>query len=276
MLASAADQIGQALEQDRLRIEATSAELARRSDALKTALLDSVSHDLRTPLAAIRAAAGGLMDPVVEWPAGERRAAAAAIDREAERLNRLVTNLLDLSRIEAGELVAVPEAFPVEDLVGTSLRRLAPQLDGRQIDVAIPADLPLVDVDATFMDQILSNLIDNALAYVPAGAAIRISAEHGDAGSVRLIVEDGGPGVPDSALSSLFDKFFRVATPSNRASRGTGIGLAVVRGFVEAMGGEIRARGSQLGGLAVEVDLPIRARPIDVAESESARVVSQP
>jgi two-component system, OmpR family, sensor histidine kinase KdpD len=276
MLAAAADQIGQALEQDRLRVEATSAELARRSDALKTALLDSVSHDLRTPLAAIRAAAGGLMDPVVEWPAEERRAAAAAIDREAERLNRLVTNLLDLSRIEAGELVTLPEAFPVEDLVSTSLRRLAPQLDGRQIEVAIPPDLPLVDVDATFMDQILSNLIDNALAYVPAGAAIRITAEQSGVSSVRLIVEDGGPGVPDSAIGSLFDKFFRVATPSNRASRGTGLGLAVVRGFVEAMGGRIGARRSALGGLAVEVDLPVRARPIEAGEGESAVVTSQP
>lgn len=276
MLAAAADQVGQALEQDRLRVEATSAELARRSDALKTALLDSVSHDLRTPLAAIRAAAGGLMDPVVEWPDGERRAAAAAIDREAERLNRLVTNLLDVSRIESGQLVAVPEAFPIDDLVATSLRRLAPQLDGRQIDVAISAGLPLVEVDAIFVDQILSNLIDNALAYVPAGAAVRITAEQAEAGSVRLVVEDGGPGVPDSALGSLFDKFFRLATPSNRTGRGSGLGLAVVRGFVEAMGGEIHARRSQLGGLAIEVDLRVKPRPIDVAGAESTPVPGHP
>jgi len=261
MLAASADQVGQAIEQDRLRVEAASAELARRSDAVKTALLDSVSHDLRTPLATIRAAAGSLMDPEIEWPVDEGRAAAASIDREAERLNRLVTNLLDLSRIEAGELRVVHEAFAVDDLVQTSLRRLETQLGGRAIEVAIAQDLPPVDVDATFIDQILTNLIENALAYVPADAPIRIRAEAGPAAAtsptVRLTVEDGGPGVPDAALGRLFEKFYRVAGTPGR--RGTGIGLAVARGFVEAMGGRIDAGRSELGGLAITVDLPLAA-----------------
>jgi two-component system sensor histidine kinase KdpD len=259
MLAASADQIGQALEQDRLRIEASSAELARRADAAKTALLDSVSHDLRTPLASIRAAAGSLMDPEVVWPQEERRAAAAGIDREAERLNRLVTNLLDLSRIEAGELHVEPETFPIEDLIQTSLRRLSGVIRGRPIEVTIEPDLPLVDVDAILFDQIVTNVIENALAYVPDGAVIRVRVDRGPAGqgdTIQLIVEDGGAGVPDADLDRLFDKFHRGETRSLSSRRGIGIGLSVVRGFVDGMGGHVEARRSVLGGLAIVIDLP--------------------
>jgi two-component system sensor histidine kinase KdpD len=259
MLAASADQIGQALEQDRLRIQASSAELARRADAVKTALLDSVSHDLRTPLASIRAAAGSLMDPEVVWPAEERRAAAAGIDREAERLNRLVTNLLDLSRIEAGELRVEPETFPIEDLIQTSLRRLSAVIGGRPIEVTIEPNLPLVDVDAILFDQIVTNLIENAIAYVPEGAAIGIRVDRGSVApvdTIRLIVEDGGAGVADADLGRLFDKFQRGETRSASPRRGIGIGLSIVRGFVEGMGGHVEARRSELGGLAIVIDLP--------------------
>ncbi len=261
MLAAAADQIGQAVEQDRLRDEATSAELARRSDALKTALLDSVSHDLRTPLASIRAAAGSLMDPDLSWSAEERRQAAGTIDLEAERLNRLVTNLLDMSRIEAGGLRADAEPYPLEDLVRTTLRRLGRGVDQRHLDVAIPLDLPLVLVDPTFMDQILTNAIENAMKYTKPGAPIRISAkELTGTPRIRLTIEDGGEGVPDDALSQLFVKFFRVPRRGEGPRRGTGVGLSVVRGLVETMDGNVTARRSQLGGLALDIDLP-RAAP---------------
>lgn len=261
MLAAAADQIGQALEQDRLRADATSAELARRSDALKTALLDSVSHDLRTPLASIRAAAGSLMDRRVRWSPEDRERSAQTIDREAERLNRLVTNLLDMSRIEAGGLRAEPEPYPVEDLVMTTLRRFSSTLQGHAIDVAIPSDLPVVEVDPTFMDQILTNLIENALRYTPASARIQISAgPNDDDSTIRLLIEDGGPGVPEEAYGHLFEKFYRVPRRGEGSRRGTGVGLAVVRGLVETMGGTVEARRSELGGLAIAMDLP-RAKP---------------
>ncbi len=256
MLAAAADQIGQAVEQDRLRSEANSAELARQSDALKTALLDSVSHDLRTPLASIRAAAGSLMDPDLVWSPEDRQASAGTIDLEAERLNRLVTNLLDMSRIEAGGLRADAEPYPLEDLVRTTLYRIRPAA-GRPVDVLLPADLPLVMVDPTFMDQILTNVIENALKYSPADARIRISAAPlPHERLVRLVVEDSGKGVPDDALPRLFEKFYRVRRREEGARRGTGVGLAVVRGLVETMGGHIRARRSELGGLAIDIDLP--------------------
>ena len=260
ILAGAADQIGQALEQDRLRREATSAELARRSDALKTALLESVSHDLRTPLASIRAAAGSLMDRDVRWSTADRLESATVIDREAERLNRLVTNLLDMSRIEAGGLRGEAEPYPIDDLVATTIDRLTGQLDHREIEVAIPPELPLVEIDPVFMDEILANVLDNAVKYAPPDTPILVTAALSPDGlAVRMDVEDGGSGVPDESLPQLFEKFYRVPSAGHRAQRGTGIGLAVVRGLVEAMGGRVTARRSALGGLAVEIDLPLAA-----------------
>jgi two-component system sensor histidine kinase KdpD len=258
ILAGAADQIGQALEQDRLRGEATSAELARRSDALKTALLESVSHDLRTPLASIRAAAGSLMDRDVRWSTADRLESATVIDREAERLNRLVTNLLDMSRIEAGDLRGDAEPYPIDDVVATTIDRLARQPDHRRIEVAIPPDLPLVEIDPVFMDEILANVLDNALKYAPPDTPIRVTSALSPNGeAVRLVVEDGGFGVPADSLSQLFEKFYRVPSAGQGAQRGTGIGLAVVRGLVQSMGGRVTARRSALGGLAVEIDLPL-------------------
>jgi two-component system sensor histidine kinase KdpD len=232
-----------------------SVEVARRSDALKSALLDSVSHDLRTPLASIRAAAGSLMDPAVHWSAEEERSTAASIDREAERLNRLVSNILDLSRIEAGGLVAQHSAFPLEDLVPDVLERLAPVLGTRPIEVRIPAGLPPVDVDEVFIDQVLTNLLENAARYAGPTATLRISAHQLGPGRIGLTIEDSGPGVPADALTHLFEKFYRVPVRGEGARRGTGLGLAVVRGLVETMGGTINARRSELGGLAMDLEL---------------------
>ena len=147
VLAAAADQIGRALERDRLGDEAASVEITRRSDTLKSALLDSVSHDLRTPLASIRAAAGTLMDPDVEWPPERRREIAASIDREADWLNRLVTNLLDMSRVDAGELRPNLAVFALADLVGVAVARANVASGGRDVRVDVPEDLPPVLVD---------------------------------------------------------------------------------------------------------------------------------
>lgn len=249
LLASAADQIGQALEQDRLRAEATSAELARRSDAMKSALLDSVSHDLRTPLAAIRAAAGSLAEGD-----GAVRDDALAIDREAERLDRLVGNLLDMSRIEGGSIRTDLEPDTLEDAVETAIRRLRPILAGRSVAVDLPPDLPWVLIDALLMDQVLANLLENAAVHAP-GAPIRISAQRTGA-RVQLTVEDGGPGVPTDELPLLFDKFYRGRRRGDGSRRGSGMGLAVVRGLVEAMGGQVTAAAGELGGLAIRIELP--------------------
>jgi two-component system sensor histidine kinase KdpD len=268
LLSAAADQIGQALAHDRLAAESQAAEIARQSDALKSALLQSVSHDLRTPLATIRAAAGTLR-PGSGLSADDQQESADAIDREVEYLNRLVTNLLDLSRIEAGALRAERDVYELEDLVGQTVDRLRSRLGDRSLEVDLTA--PPVEVDPVFLDEAVTNAIENANKYTPPGTAIRISARH-VAGEprVRLTVEDGGPGVPDQVLPKIFDKFYRVPGAAGGSRSGTGIGLAVVRGLVEAMGGEVSGRRSELGGLAIDIDLPAAT----IAAESAAQVIS--
>jgi len=256
LLAAAADQVGQALAHDQLAAESQAAEIARQSDELKSALLQSVSHDLRTPLATIRAAAGSMRTDSGLTDA-ERDESAAAIDREVEYLNRMVTNLLDLSRIEAGALKSERDVFELDDLVSRSLERLRRRLGDRPLEVHL--DAPPVEVDPIFLDSSVTNIIENAIKYTPPDAPMRISARVLDDGLVRLTIEDGGPGVPPEAFDKLFDKFYRVPGQQRTSRSGTGIGLAVVRGLVETMGGRVEARRSELGGLAIDIDLPAAA-----------------
>jgi two-component system sensor histidine kinase KdpD len=266
LIAAAADQLGQSVVRDRLAAEATTVEVTRQSDALKSALLDSVSHDLRTPLAAIRAAAGNLEDPDVTWEPGQARAVAHSIDLEAQRLSRLVRNMLDLGRIEGGALHPSLELYDLGDLIDPVVERLTPSLAPSEVEVEASVDLPAVKIDAIFVDQILTNLLENAARYA-AGKRIRVSAK-AVAGQVWLMVDDAGPGVPATALPHLFERFYRV--PRRQGSRlegGSGIGLAVVQGLAEAMGGAVIARASELGGLSVVVRLPVEDEPEPAVES---------
>lgn len=256
-LSATADQVALAIHRDRLSAATAAAEVARQSDALKSALLDSVSHDLRTPLAAIRAAAGRLVDPDVPLSAEDERAIARSIDGEAVRMAALVRNILDLSRIEGGALRPRLAVYELGDLVAPAVDRVRRQLEPADLAAEVPDDLPPVQVDATYVDQALGNLLENAIYYAGPAAPVRVRAAAAQEGSiVTLVVEDGGPGVPPDALPHLFDKFYRVARPREGSRRGMGIGLAVVRGLVEASGGTVAARQSELGGLAVELTLP--------------------
>lgn len=261
LVSAAADQLGQALAQDELAAAASAADVARQSDALKSALLQSVSHDLRTPLATIRAAAGTLQPESGLDPEG-RRASASAIEREVERLDRLVANLLDLGRIEAGELRAELDVFELDDLAGRTIDRFAPRLAGHEVRVEV-GPVPVL-VDPVFLDEALTNLLDNALKFTAPASVIRVRATVTDGGPVRLVVDDSGAGVPHELLPRLFEKFFRAPATGARGRPGTGIGLAVVRGLVEAMGGAVSARPSELGGLAVEVELPLAELPAEL------------
>ena len=265
LLSAAADQVGQALAQDQLAADAGAAEIARQSDALKSALLQSVSHDLRTPLATIRAAAGTLR-PESDFDDDGRRASAAAIEREVERLDRLVANLLDLGRIEAGELRADVDVFELDDLAGRTVDRLAPRLAGHDLRVDV-GPLPVL-VDPVFLDEALTNLLDNALKFGGPSSTIAMQADEVDGDWVRLVIEDDGPGIADAAFDALFERFHRRPAADGRLRPGTGIGLAVVRGLVEAMGGRVRARSSALGGLAVELDLAHAHLPAELAASQ--------
>jgi two-component system, OmpR family, sensor histidine kinase KdpD len=266
IVAAAADQLGQAVRHDRLVADALRAEVARQSEALKTALLDSVSHDLRTPLATIRATAGSLLDHEVDWTLDERDEALRTIDAEAERMNRLVRNLLDLSRIEGGALHPDLEAHDVDEVVGRVVGRI---LASTPIAVIIPPDLPPVRVDDTYVDEVLTNLVENAVRY--GGGTIRVvAAERPDDHLVEIRVEDDGPGVPDADRARLFEKFYRVRRPGEGSRRGMGIGLTVAQGLARAMGGDIVAEQSDLGGLAMRVLLPAAPRLAEAPEPMGA------
>jgi two-component system sensor histidine kinase KdpD len=260
LLALAADQLALAIRHDELRREATEAEIARQGDALKSALLDAVSHDLRTPLASIRAAAGSLSDPDMPLAEDAARSAGAAIDLEAQRLDRLVHEVLDLSRIEAGALRPDLEALDLRDVVERAVDRLRPMLGDRPVTIDLPDELPPVRSDAVLLDTIVGNLVENAGRYAPAPAPLAMSAVTGN-GLIRLVVEDGGPGVPAQSLPRLFDKFYRVDRTGGGSRRGLGIGLAVVRGLAEGMGGSVEVSPSPLGGLRIVVELPVAATP---------------
>jgi two-component system sensor histidine kinase KdpD len=267
ILSAAADQLGQAVIRDRVDLERTSAEIARRSEAVKTALLDSVSHDLRTPLATIRAAAGSMLDESIAWTPQERHQAFQAIDTEAERMGRLVRNLLDLSRIEGGALKPELEPCDLDDVVGQVARR-AGTATTKHVAVELPESLPPVLADQLYLSQVLANLLENAIRH--GGQAIRVSASPQPDGMVEISVEDDGPGVPEAAMPHLFEKFYQAGTPNEARRRGMGIGMTVVEGLTRAMGGTVAACRSELGGLRVDVRLRPAPVPDDVAEQTAA------
>ena len=256
LLAAAADQLGQGMRRDRLADQATELEVTRRSEAMKAAILDSVSHDLRTPLATIRATAGTLADPTLHLAGEERQTMAREIDAEADRLALLLAGLLDMTRIEGGALQSTPEPIPVSEIVLPALHRARASLGTRPLVSELPDDLPAVAVDPVLANQVIDNLLENVARHTPADARVRISAAP-DGDAVRLRVEDGGPGVPADALAHLFEKFYRVPARRGSARQGTGLGLAVVKGLAEAMGGSVSAGASELGGLAIDVRLRI-------------------
>jgi two-component system, OmpR family, sensor histidine kinase KdpD len=274
LLALAADQLGLAIRRDELRREATAAEIARQGDALKSALLDAVSHDLRTPLASIRAAAGALADPEVPLAPETVRSTGTAIDLEAQRLDRLVREVLDMSRIEAGALRPDLEALDVAAVVEPLVERLRPLVGDRPIDIDLPPDLPPVRADAVLLDTLVGNLLENAGRYAPPPARIAITCRANGA-YLHIAVEDGGPGVPNDSLARLFDKFYRVDRQGTGSRRGLGIGLSVVRGLAESMGGEVGADASPLGGLRVTVTLPLATAPLDHGDGHPADAESR-
>ncbi len=259
LLSAAAAQLGQAVERADLRREVTEAEILRRTDELKTALLHAVSHDLRTPLASILASGESLLQQDVAWTAEERRTFAQDIVGEARRLGRIVENLLHLSRIEGGTLRPERGWYDLGALIDDVLGRLEALKARHRLTVDVPEELPPIHVDAVMIDQALSNLLENAIKYTPSGTDIEIRAWARD-GALHVAVEDRGPGIPPQALPHVFDRFYRVQGAGARP-QGTGVGLAVVKGLVEAHGGHIRAENRPGGGARFELTLPMDAAP---------------
>jgi two-component system sensor histidine kinase KdpD len=265
LLSAVAGQLGVVIERERLRREATDAEVLRRTDQLRTALLNAVSHDLRTPLASIIASAGSLRQSDVVWSEEERAEFAEAIEDQARRLNRIVSNLLDLSRIEGGMLRPEKGWYDLGALIEDVVGRLRGITSRHQVGVDVEEDLPPVPLDYVEIDQVLSNLIENAAKYAPPGTAIRVRARRSDR-EVRVEVADQGPGIAASAVPHLFDPFYRI-NQGQPLAKGLGLGLAVARGLVEAHGGRIWVEGRPGGGATFMFALPL-------TETESASVAT--
>lgn len=243
-----------AVERVHLAEAAGQVQLLEATEKLQSALLNSISHDLRTPLVSITGALSTLQEDDVRLDEEARRILVDTAAEEAGRLNRLVGNLLDMTRLEAGALKVKRELRDLQDVIGAALHQVGDRLGDRPVEIDIPADLPLVPLDFVLVVHVLVNLIDNALKYSPPGSPIHIRTRPLD-GEAAIEVADQGIGIPAEDLDRVFQKFYRVQRPDNVT--GTGLGLSISKGLVEAHGGRIWAENRPGGGVAITVALPL-------------------
>jgi two-component system, OmpR family, sensor histidine kinase KdpD len=244
------------LDRERLAREALEAEALRRSDAIKTAVLRSVSHDLRTPLTAIRVAAEGLASPTLELSADDRAALLETIRAEVARLQRVVGDLLDLSRLQAGVARPDPEVWTLDELLSQALDGLGGEAE--RVQVSLPEGTPPVRVDAVQIEHVLVNLLDNALKFSPPGSSVRVEVASGE-DEVVVLVADDGLGLPSEEFERVFEPF---ETAARDERRGSGLGLAIARGFTEANGGRVWAESDNEGGATFALALPAVRAPV--------------
>ncbi len=254
MLLMLANQLTGALERDRLSHQIQTAQDEMETERMRTALLSSVSHDLRTPLAVIAGASSTLLDGQVQLTQDARRGLHVTIFDNANRLSRIVDNLLNMTRIESGVFKVVKQSHVLEEVVGSTLRNMTESLQGRRIEVRIPADLPLVPMDEVLFQQVLINLLDNAQKYSPAESPIELSADL-DGERLRVEVGDHGSGIAPGEESRVFDKFFRGAA-FRKDQLGSGLGLTICRAIIAAHGGTIVAENRPEGGARFRLWLP--------------------
>lgn len=235
------------------------AQVVAEADKLRVAMLTSLSHDLRTPLASILGAATTLLANIGLYDIGRTREMLQVVREEAERLDRFVGNLLDMSRLEAGALGCKPQMVDLADTVSAAVARMVRRISGHKVREEILDDLPFASADPLLLEQALVNFLDNAVKYSPVGSEILISAKvMGE--RIVLTVEDEGPGIPLSELPHIFDKFYRVRK-ADRSVAGTGLGLSVARGFVESFGGSLAAGNrSDRSGAIFTLTIPISQR----------------
>jgi two-component system sensor histidine kinase KdpD len=253
LLQTFASQGALALERARLAETESRAKVLEESDRLKSAILSSVSHELRTPLSTIKAASSSLRSAEVSWDSAARPELVAQIDDEADHLNLLVGNLLDMSRIESGALKPRREWNILREIVETVLARMKNLAGEHQLEVDVPESLPLLPVDFLQMEQVFTNLLSNSVKYAPEKTVIRLRA-FVDGDSAHAMVSNQGPQIPQEHLERIFDKFFRI-TAAERVT-GTGLGLSICKGIVEAHGGRIWAENVP-DGLAFHFTLPL-------------------
>lgn len=254
VIRSLATQVALALEGTRLSEEVRRAELAANASRLKAALFSGVTHDVKTPLASITAAVTSLMEGT-GFPEAAKREHLETIKQEAERLHRVVNNLLDVARLRAGALVTAKKPSPIDELMESVLNRLRPHLRGREIEIRVDDDVPEVPMDVVQIDQVLTNLIENALKFSPPGSPISLTAV-GSRDSVRVTVSDRGSGVPKEDRTRILEPFERGATQDP----GTGLGLAICNAIVIAHGGRMWISDVPSGGAAFTFELPCDVR----------------
>ena len=254
-----AAQAAAALDRDRLRTQAAQAEALAEGNRMRTALLAAVSHDLRTPLASIKASVSSLRQTDVQWTPADEAALLATIEQGADRLDALIGNLLDMSRLSTGSLQPFLRPTSIDEVAPVALRGLDA---GGTVRMRVPDRLPLVRTDPGLLERVLANLFSNALAYSPPGRPPAMRARHaGD--SVILEITDHGPGVPDALKERMFEPFERLDASRREArttGNGVGLGLAVVKGFLDTMGGSVAAADTPGGGLTIRVTLPAATR----------------
>lgn len=253
-------------ERTRLAGVAHTAALRAKTEELRSSLLSAVSHDLRTPLASITGAATSLRDDA-NLPPRTREELVESICTEAVRLERLVANLLDMTRLESGAITLTRDWVPLEELVGSALTRLEERLGDRRVVIDLPADLPLVQVDPVLYAQVFVNLFENAAKYTPPGSPLTVRA-WAEGQEVLVDVLDAGPGLPEADLERAFEKFQR---GSHGGVPGVGLGLAICRGVVEAHGGSIHARNLPGGGAGFRLRIPLGAEPPPVPSTDSVK-----
>ena len=253
-----------ALERAQLGEEARRAQMLEAAERLQAALLNSISHDLRTPLVSITGALTALRDDYAQVDQEALRGLVSDACVEADRLNRLVGHLLDMTRIEARAMHLTLEPCDVQDAVGSALEQSAERLAGREVRTDLPPGLPLVTMDFVLIVQVLVNLIENAVKYSAAASPIEISAAI-EGEMLRLEVADRGVGIPAGDLARIFDKFYRVQRPD--VVTGSGLGLAICRGIVEAHSGDIAAANRPGGGTVISVTLPLTLDATRIAEA---------
>jgi two-component system, OmpR family, sensor histidine kinase KdpD len=249
LLDALADQAAIAIERITLAADIDHARVLAETERLRSALLTSISHDLRTPLASILGALTSLRSFGRAYDEDAREELMATIHAEAERLNRFIGNLLDMTKLEAGAIDLKLEGADLGEIIGTALQRAGKVLAGHRVEVQIDPDLPMLRLDYLLFEQVLFNLFDNAAKYAPPGSRVLVRARRDDA-TVIIEIIDEGPGIPPQDLERIFDKFYRVHAQDRRRA-GTGLGLAIGRGFVEVLGGAIAAsnRGDRSGAV---------------------------
>jgi two-component system sensor histidine kinase KdpD len=258
MLFAVVNQLSIFIERELFREQALEAQEIRDSERLQQTLLDSVSHEIRTPITAIVGIASALQDGNISGDAAKRAELARDLKESSDRLDNIVTNILDMSRISSGTLSLKKEWNDINDVINVSTHRLEEKLAKHKISIEIEDGIPLINIDFYLFEQAISNILSNTATYTPDGAEIKIKAsKHRD--KLSLVISDNGPGIPQDELPFIFDKFYRV---KGSMPGGTGLGLAITKSVIEAHKGKIEARNTEKRGLEIKITIPIEKQPI--------------